>query len=94
MYNSYLIPADVPIEEAGLPRCQTCRQALLDGSTKAMKEKGDVGDWTSLELVCVKCGAVKKGLEVLQCESPTCREEGEPAVTVAFGYALCKTCAA
>jgi len=86
---SYDTPA--PDKDAGLPRCQTCGRVLLDGSTQAMKEKGDIGDWTSLELVCTTCGAGKQGLELLRCESPMCLR-GEPAVAVGFGYALCGAC--
>lgn len=79
---------DYPIaEDAGLPRCQTCNKVPLDGTTAAMKERGDVGDWISLELVCFDCGDGKKGLETVHCEDCS-----RPAVTVCGGIALCHEC--
>jgi len=78
-------------EELGLPRCQGCDVVLLDGKKEAWKEKGDVGDWISLELVCAGCAKDNlRSFERLTCQC-TCGC-ADRAVTVFNGYLSCESC--
>lgn len=78
-------------QEQGLPRCQICDDVLLDGKAEAWKERGDVGDWISLELICSRCVKGKeKSFESLTCQC-TCGCSGR-AVTVFNGYLSCEDC--
>ena len=79
-------------DERGLPHCESCNKALLNGSEQAWMFKGDIGDWMSLELICSSCvTGKKKSHEPLRCECPKCACS-EPAVTVLCGFLSCSTC--
>lgn len=79
-------------DERGLPRCESCDKALLDGSEQAWMYKGDVGDWMSLELICIRCAKGKrKTHKPLECQCPRCACT-EPAVTVICGFLSCAAC--
>jgi hypothetical protein len=77
---------------AGLPRCQQCRRVLLDGKAEAWMEKGDIGDWISLELICSECAKDKhKSHEALKCQCNKCACRSN-AVTVLCGFQSCAVC--
>lgn len=79
-------------QERGLPRCQQCNAVLLNGSAEAWMEKGDVGDWISLELICTTCvEGKKKSHEPLKCQCTKCACRSN-AVTVLCGYQSCAEC--
>jgi len=77
------------------PVCHKCNKPLLNGKNAAWKERGDVGDWTNLLLLCDEHRPARRAgfyqtHQQLRCECP-CRCGGV-AVTVAMGKLSCASC--